>query len=75
MTMGENEDEDEDERERDGTPHYLPFLLTIDGRDFVHARHISLMFLFCSHDQEDTPFGAFCSSSSSSSIISRSRST
>ena len=46
-------------------PDYLPFLLTTDGRDFAHARHISLMFLFCSHDQEDTPFGAFCSSSSS----------
>ena len=40
-------------------PDYLPFLLTTDGRDFAHARHISLMFLFCSHDQEDTPFGAF----------------
>ena len=44
MTMGENEDEDEDERERDGTPHYLPFLLTIDGRDFVIIAFTALAY-------------------------------
>jgi hypothetical protein len=40
-----------------------------DGDPPLIAREapFSLMFLFCSDDQEDTPFGALCSSSISSS--------
>jgi hypothetical protein len=64
MTMEKMKTEKE---ERDGTPPITYHSCLLASRpmqaprcSLAHARHLfSLMFLFCSDDQEDTPFWRF----------------
>ena len=73
-------DEGEKGEKRRDAPLLLPFLLTTDrsdsfsfslfSREPQHAMHFSyvLIFFLASDDQEDTPFGALRSSTSSASL-------